>query len=132
VWQIVSQRQGDGWRRPDWANARQLYLMVQFVETWLLTDPDGLAAYFKDGFRGDKLPRTNLEGREKEEIERALAEATRNTKKGVYRHGQAHEILEHVQPTRLRTLSHGMRLFNGIAELLTGQKDHFSDGSPTI
>ena len=46
VWDVVAQREGDNWERPDWATERHLYLMVQFVETWLLTDQDALQTFF--------------------------------------------------------------------------------------
>jgi hypothetical protein len=93
LWDVVANREGDKWQCPSWATEGHLYLMVHFVETWLITDPDALKAFFRKGFKSDALPTTNLEDRSKTEIERALKKATEGSSKGPYRHGQAHEII---------------------------------------
>lgn len=90
VWDIVRQREGNKWQRPSWATDRHLYLMVHFVETWLLADQDALRQFFKQGFKPSVLPTTNLEARSKEEVEKVLKKATQDSQKGPYRHGQAH------------------------------------------
>src|SRR5947209_17065954 len=38
VWDIVARWEEDKWTRPAWATESHLYLMVHFVETWLITD----------------------------------------------------------------------------------------------
>lgn len=114
VWDIVAHREGDKWQRPAWATERHLYLMVHFVETWLLTDQDALQKFFKRGFNQKKLPTTNLEARSKDEIEQALEKATQ----GAYKHGQAHEIIEIINPDRVKTLMHGRRLFDSLSSLI--------------
>lgn len=123
VWDIVANREGDKWERPQWATDRHLYLMVHFVETWLVADPEALQKYFKSGFNASKLPTTELERRSKSSIEEALKIATKDTKKGPYRHGQAHEILELVLPSRVRTLYHCSRLFDTLGRLIKGEPD---------
>lgn len=84
MWDIVANRKGDGWRRPPWATESHLYLMVHFVETWLLTDQNALQQFFKKGLDLRVLPTTNLEGRPKHEIETALKRATQRSSKGCY------------------------------------------------
>jgi hypothetical protein len=121
VWEVVANRGGDGWRRPSWATERHLYLMVHFVETWLLTDQDALQSFFGRGFTQRPLPRTNLEARSKDEIEEALKKATQDSSKGSYRHGQAHEIIGIVDPDKAKTLSHGRRLFCSLGSLIRGE-----------
>lgn len=118
VWGVVRNRGGDGWQRPDWATESHLYLMVPFVETWLVSDFEALKIFFKRGFDQHPLPTTNLEGRSKDEVGRALKRATENSVKGPYRHGQAHEIIEIVRPERVKTLWHGHRLFHGLSGLI--------------
>lgn len=118
VWDIVAHREGDGWQRPPWATERHLFLMVHFVETWLLTDQDALALFFKRGFNPRALPTTKLEERTKAEIEQALNDATKNSAKGAYRHGQAHEIIENVRPEKVKQLAHGERLFETLGSLI--------------
>lgn len=118
VWDVVARRDGDGWQRPAWATERHLYLMVHMVETWLLTDQDALKRYFKRGFDTDPLPTTDLESRTKRNIEEALEKATKNTSKGAYKHGQAHEIIELVSPGNVKALHHGNRLFSELGSLI--------------
>ncbi|HMG76072.1 MAG TPA: DUF4276 family protein [Pyrinomonadaceae bacterium] len=103
VWNIVANRTSDNWQRPVWAEERHLYLMVHFVETWLLTDQNALQQFFKNGFTTTPLPTTNLETRSKAEVLAALKKATQNTPKGAYRHGQANEIIKIVSPEKVKT-----------------------------
>lgn len=120
VWNVVRNRIGDKWQRPAWATENHLYLMVHFVETWLLTDQTALQAFFKKGFNPKPLPTTNLENRTKSEVEQALNNATKNSSKGAYRHGQAHEIMELVSPDNVKTLHHGNRLFETLGKFIQG------------
>ena len=122
VWDIVADRVGDQWQRPSWATESHLYLMVHSVETWLLTDQSALQKFFKHGFDKTALPTTNLETRPKEEIERRLRKATQNSRKGPYRHGQAHEIIEIIGQDRVKTLGHGQRLFDSLGSLITDKR----------
>jgi hypothetical protein len=123
VWDIVAQRPDDQWQRPSWATERHLYLMVHFVETWLLTDQAALRKFFKHGFNEKPLPITDLETRSKDEINQALKKATLGSKKGAYRHGQAHEIIEIIDPDRVKTLQHGQRLFDSMGKLIKGEPE---------
>ena len=123
VWHIVANRKGDNWTRPPWATERHLYLMVHFVETWLLTDPDALLQYFKQGFVQKCLPKRNIEDRSKKEIEDSLKRATKLSRKGPYRHGQAHEIIGLVAPDRVKALRHGGRLFEQMGDLIRGDPE---------
>jgi hypothetical protein len=124
VWDIVANREEDKWQRPSWATEDHLYLMVHTVETWLLADQDALRNFFKRDFDPSPLPTTNLEDRPKNEIEKALKKATKDSLKGPYRHGQAHEIIEIVQRERVKRLRHGQRLFNSLGRLITGEEAH--------
>jgi hypothetical protein len=123
VWDIVARREGDKWQRPAWATDRHLYLMVHFVETWLLTDQNALQQFFKRGLNLKVLPTTNLETRSKDDIEQALKKATQNSSKGLYQHGQAHEIIEIVAPDKVKTLRHGQRLFDSLGSLIKGEPE---------
>lgn len=75
VWQHLGKR--DDWSRPNGAEEDQAFLMVQFMETWLVADPDGLAKYFGAGFRPSALRSwPDLEGVPKETVLRALERAS--------------------------------------------------------
>lgn len=117
VWDTVRRR--DKWSKPKWATECHLYLMVQFVEAWLLTDQDALKRFFGKDFDPKGLPITNLDQRSKEEIEAALEKATEKTLKGKYRHGQAHEIMLYVRPENVKSLRDGKRLFEELAILIS-------------
>ncbi len=99
-----------------------IHLMVQFMETWIVADPQALAEYYGQGFHATRLPgRRNLEKEPKTSVERALREATRSTGKGVYhkiRH--ASELLKRLNRTRVvDRCRHCKRLFkvlDGIIE----------------
>lgn len=123
VWDVVERREGDKWQRPAWATERHLYLMVQMVEAWLLTDQNALQQFFKRGFNLRVLPTTNLEIRSKDEINKALKKATQDSSKGPYRHGQAHEIIGIVDPNKVKTLKHGKRLFDSLGSLIKGEPE---------
>ena len=119
VWNVVKTRTGDGWIKPAWATEANLYLMVHFVETWLLTDPAALIKFFGSKFDTNLLPKTLIESRSKNDINKALRRATRNCKSGPYSHGHAHRIIEHVKPEKVKTLFHGKRLFEEMTKLIT-------------
>jgi|SRR5882672_709202 len=123
VWDVVAQRPEDKWQRPSWATERHLYLMVHFVETWILTDQNALQRFYKRGFNQKSLPTTNLETRSKDEIMHALKKATEGSSKGPYKHGQAHEIIEIIDPDRVKTLKHGQRLFDSLGSLIKDEPE---------
>ena len=63
----------------------QIHLMVQVMETWIVADPEALAAYYGQDFRANALPtRRNLEEEGKTAIAAALDRATERTQKGRY------------------------------------------------
>ena len=80
------------------ATDEMVHLMVRIMETWIIADPETLAAYYGSGFQPNSLPAAaNLEGASKASIFAALEKATRSTQKGVYhkiRH--AREILKRI------------------------------------
>ena len=96
-------RRQDGWDL-SFVNASMIHLMVQTMETWLVADPDALAAYYGQGFRRSALPtHVDIESVPKSDVERAVNNATRDTQKGDYhkiRH--ASELLKRVDPDRVQ------------------------------
>ena len=83
-------REHDGWPRPASATKKNAHLMVQVMESWFLADRDCLARYFGNGFRPSALPavQRDLEDVAKEEVERALDDSTRQSRKGRYSKGR--------------------------------------------
>jgi hypothetical protein len=117
VWDVVAKREGDKWERPPWATEDQLYLMVHFVETWLIADHEALSQFFKHKFNASCLPKSDLENLSKKKIEDSLKEATN----GAYQHGLSHRIVELVRPTKIKELDHGERLFKNLAKLIVNE-----------
>ena len=94
-----------------------VHLMVQFMETWIVADPNALVDYYGQGFNVSKLPRRrDLEQEPKASVERSLKEATSSTGKGVYhkiRH--ASELLKRLDRPRVKDrCRHCKRLFDAL------------------
>ena len=81
-----------------------VHLMIQSMETWLVTDPDTIASYFKQNFRLNDLPvRQNLEEENRELIARALKRSTQHTQKGEYHKiKHASDLLKLINPRLVR------------------------------
>lgn len=126
TWDHVSRREGDQWTRPDGVRDEQLHLMVQAMEAWLVADAEALAAYYKQGFRKDALPRQqNVELVAKKDLYEALARATRDAKtKGKYAKSHGFELIGLVDPSKVRAASaHAARFFDTLV-------DHTAAGPP--
>jgi len=96
-------RQGDGWDLTG-VPEETIHLMVETMETWIVADPQALAAYYGQQFNANALPpNINPEQVEKNSIENALKQATRATQKGTYqkiRH--ASDLLQRIDPQTVR------------------------------
>ena len=94
----------DKWNRPKGATDDQCHLMVQVMESWFLADTSALKSYFSQGFREASLPQNpSVEEIPKQDIERGLRQATRNTSKGAYSKGKhSFEILALLDPAKVR------------------------------
>jgi hypothetical protein len=76
AWQHLSAR--DGWVRPNGVDHDQAQLMVQCMETWCVGDRTALRAFFGQCLRLNALPPlSGLEGREKNDVQDRLVNATR-------------------------------------------------------
>ena len=102
VWRHL--QDSDGWDKPTGAGDDQVHLMVQCMEAWFLADRAALAGYFGDGFTEKSLPRrTDVEAVPKQDLERGLNAATRNSiPKGTYRKGRdSFAILADLDPDKV-------------------------------
>ena len=116
VWAAI--KAGHGVDRPSGAEEGHAFLMVQCVETWLVADPDALAAYYGQGFKRERLPkRTDLEEEPKADVQRKL-EAAVGGIGGGYRHGDSARLIEKVDPERVARLGHGARLRDGLRKAI--------------
>jgi hypothetical protein len=107
---------------PRCRNGRQVYLMVQCMEAWLLADRTTLVTFYGDGFHASSLPgQQDVELIPKSQVIEALERASRHTQKGEYhktKHGFV--LLALIEPERVRGASaHASLLF----EYLGSQSD---------
>ena len=111
----------DNWNL-GFATDDMVHLMVHAMETWIVADPNALAAYYGQRFVANALPNTaNLENASKADIIDALEQATRRTQKGVYhkiRH--ASEILKKIDHQRVQQRCPACgRLFNALEQTIS-------------
>jgi hypothetical protein len=98
-----------------------VHLMVQTMEAWIVADPDALAAYYGQKFRRNDLPSSqDLETVTKDDVAKALEEATRDTQKGSYhkiRH--ASDLLTRIDREKVqKRCRHCARLFERLLKLI--------------
>ena len=104
----------DGWNLREVKNDR-IHLMVQVMETWIVADPEALAAYYGQHFRANVLPtrHQNLEEICKAQIINALERATEQTRKGRYDKVSHADLLARIDPEKVRQrCTHCARLFD--------------------
>ena len=113
-------RSGDKWDL-SFANEDAVHLMVQSMEAWIVADPETLASYYGQGFRGQGLPRAaNLEKVSKVNLIRRLSQATERTQKGPYhkiRH--ASDLLARIDANKaMKRCGHCDELFTALGQMI--------------
>ena len=98
------------------------HLMVQCMESWIITDVELLKDFYGHNFNENSLPdNPHVEEINKSDIETSLKNATRNSQKGEYHkinHGP--KILERLNVTCVReTAPHCDRLFTTLTEKMS-------------
>ena len=83
---------------------KQVHLMVQCMETWIVADAEALADYYGKGFHAKSLPkRQNLEEEPKPDVLDKLKKATNKTQKGEYaKIKHASKLLACIDPAKVR------------------------------
>ena len=96
------------------SNTRNVFWMVELMESWFLAHPEAVKRYFDDqAFSRKALGSTaNVENIPKTEVLRRLHDATVRTKKGSY-HKTKHapHLLEQVDPSLVRERAENCRKF---------------------
>jgi hypothetical protein len=97
----------DRWNLRD-IRPEQVHLIVQCMETWIVADPERMAAVYGKNFRPEQLPaRRDLEEEPKASVYTKLAKATKDTAKGEYSEKNyskikhASKLLEKIRPDRV-------------------------------
>jgi hypothetical protein len=120
-WDYASKRTGDAhWKKPASMDDDRLFFMVQTMEAWFIADRHALVAYYgsKD-FQSNALPsRSDVENIPKQELEKAITHASRNTTKGAYKKSHGFAIIGQLDPAKVRAGSpHAARFFDKLIAL---------------
>ncbi len=100
TWTHLKQR--DRWEMPADAADDQVLLMTTCTETWIVADRAALAAYFVQDFRPNHLPMlTNLESRDRHEVQEALIRASRDCKSAYKKGNRTFELVGLLGPNAL-------------------------------
>lgn len=97
-----TRQQGDGWPLKN-VHPERIHLMVQCMETWIVSDASAMHEFYKQHFKPNSLPkRINLEEEPKNEVASKLEDATRDTQKGAYKKiKHASELLQLIDPEKI-------------------------------
>ena len=103
TWRHLNER--DGWARPAEVRDEQALLMTTCMETWIVADRPSLRKHYGAKLQESALPSlTDLEGRNRHDIQDALSRATRNCKNAYAKDKRSFEVLSVVQRRSLETL----------------------------
>ena len=101
------QKQNPNWHWQD-VKDEQCFLMAQVMESWFFADIDALENFYGKNFNRNTLSKNkNVETITKSDVEKGLANATKNTQKGEYhktKHGA--KILEIIDSKKVRESAH--------------------------
>lgn len=99
-WEHLANR--DNWQQPNDVEDKHAYLMVQCMENWFLCDREALNKYFGQGYNQNALPNnTNIEAIAKQDVFRALENASRQTKKRYDKGAHSFKILKSLDPQKV-------------------------------
>ena len=105
-WSHLANRAEDRWTTPAGATDRNAHLMVQAMESWLLTDVAVLVGHFGGRFNRAALPETQeIETVAKDDLLFSLREATRGCGRARYTKRGAFKILMKVNVEKVTSAS---------------------------
>ena len=108
-WKHLKARVGDGWDMPVGSTDADCHLMVQCMESWLISDRKALALFFGQGFKEGKLPSpaNAVESISKTDVYAALAASTLECKtKSQYGKGEhSFKLLSKADPSKVISAS---------------------------
>jgi len=110
--------QNNGWALAE-EHDSQCHLMTQAMEAWLIADIEALRKYYGPDFNVNPIPgNANVEQIDKNQLKRALTDATRKTTRGRYDEiKHASEILQKLDVVKVRKAAfHCDRLFETLTE----------------
>jgi hypothetical protein len=113
IWDFLV-RKRRGFEKPRWASDNHAYLMVQCIETWIISDIRAHPERYGPGLKVSKISRRrNLEEEPKADVQKQLKDAL-----GSYGHSEAPKFIAGVDPEELRKLPHGARLIDNLVKTI--------------
>lgn len=126
-WAHVRARTGDGWERPASVGDDQLHLMVETMETWIVSDLDALRRVYGPAVDAGSLPKENLEGVPRRDLLQKLSRALRDTRKE-YTKSTGCLLIGQVDPRRLEaSCPHAARFFEHLRQVCAALPRHGID-----
>ena len=115
AWQHLAVR--DKWRQPAGTTDDQVMFMTTCMETWMIADREALRKHYGSRLQLSALPSlTDLEGRDRHQIQDALARATRNCSNAYRKGGRSYQLLVELTPTvleeHLPSFERALRILN--------------------
>lgn len=108
-WAHLTHRVGDQWPTPTHATDDHCHLMVQCMESWILSDRNTLSKFFGQGFNVNALPTESksIESIPKESTYQTLKDATRDckTKKPYHKGNHSFQLLALIDPDKVSAAS---------------------------
>lgn len=92
------------WKKPEEAVDDQILFMTTCMETWIVADRAALRQHYnpKQSLNENPLPSTtNLEGRQRDEVQQALATATKSCTNAYAKGRRSFEVFERLDPAVL-------------------------------
>jgi hypothetical protein len=100
TWEHIQKR--DGWKKPENAVDEQVLMMATCMETWIVSDHEGLESHYGSELQMSALPSlVDLEQRSRHAIQDALCRATRNCTNAYSKGKRSFEVLERLNPETL-------------------------------
>ena len=110
-----------GCKPPSWATNDHCYLMVQCLETWLVSDVEGLAKHYNDPkrcFKESVIPAwPDLEKADRKTLQASLKKATADCSRP-YRHADGNLIVAKLNREKIKKLPSAKRLFEDLIEVI--------------
>lgn len=109
----------DGWDPPAGVEDRQAHLMSTCMETWVMADSETIGKVFGSCLQKSALlPLHEIESKPRDEVQGALAHATRNCGRSKYSKGKrSFQLLEQLEANRLKDR---LKYFKRLIDVLEG------------
>ena len=104
-WEHLRKRDGKEWEKPANATDKQVFLMTNCMETWIVADREALRLHYHGKFQENSLPPLiDLEKRHRHDVQDKLAKATSECNNGYEKGKRSFEPLHKLRRNILEPL----------------------------